>query len=236
MDCHIRAFGACMIGGFPHRLEDSFFIQATERLRAESTLNLITSQFTFGGFPVPRVTKHLQHRCLEARPNVVVLQFATSDLVVPIRKSRNQSGSVARQRQVLAHPARLQHRLKWCCRDLLADLLQLPPVTQPAVYLQTMEHFAHTLLEHQIIPVVMSPFVFGGQRSNRLARDCTRQLGQIVASLPGAVFVDAYAALDQHPHHEMLLADGTHLSLAGHQVVADTLFPSLKKLLLESAK
>jgi lysophospholipase L1-like esterase len=42
--------------------------------------------------------------------------------------------------------------------------------------------------------------------------------------------------LDQHPHHEMLLADGTHLSLAGHQVVADTLFPSLKKLLLEAAK
>ena len=68
------------------------------------------------------------------------------------------------------------------------------------------------------------------------ARDCTRQLGQIVASLPGAVYVDAYAALDQHPHHEMLLADGIHLSLAGHQVVADTLFPSLKKLLLESAK
>ena len=217
-----------MIGGFPHRFEDSFFHHATERLRLETRNNLITSQFTFGGFPVTRVPRHLRPRCLDARPDIVVLQFATSDLIVPIRKER---GSMPKQRKVLAHPARLRHWLRWRCRGLLVDVLRLPPVTPVDVYLQTMEQLARSLVGNQIVPVVLSPFVFGGQRSNRFARDCTRRLGQMVTSLPGAVYVDAYSALDAHPRREMLLSDGTHLSLAGHRVVADALFLSLKNLI-----
>jgi len=36
------------------------------------------------------------------------------------------------------------------------------------------------------------------------------------------------AALKRHPHHEMLLACGTQLSVAGYQGMADTLFLSLR--------
>lgn len=141
-----------------------------------------------------RVPKHLEPRCLDARPDIVVLQFATSDPIVPIRKER---GSIPKQRKVLAHPAKLRHWLRWRCRGLLVDALRLPPVTPVDVYLQTMEQLARTLVENQIVPIVLSPFVFGGQRSNSFARDCTRQLGQMVNSLPNAVYVDAYSALDK---------------------------------------
>jgi hypothetical protein len=41
MDFRIRAIGACMIGGFPHRYEDSCFHLATERVRQETGHNLI---------------------------------------------------------------------------------------------------------------------------------------------------------------------------------------------------
>ncbi len=223
-----------MIGGFPHRFEDSFFHQATERLRKITDHKLTTSQFTFGGFPITRVPKHFQPRCLEARPDIVVLQFATSDLIVPIRKQSNHLGTVPAQRNVLANPARLRHWLKWRCRGLLADVLRLPPVTPLEVYLQTMEQLTRTLLDHQIVPVVLSPFVFGGQRSDRFARDCTRRLGHRVSSLPNAVYIDAYTALDQHPRRQMLLSDGTHLSLAGHCVIGDALFHGMKDLIVNN--
>lgn len=80
MDIKIRAFGACMIGGFPHRYEDSCFHLAMERLRKESAHHLIPSIYTFGGFPVTRIPKHLAARCLAANPDIVVVQFASSDL------------------------------------------------------------------------------------------------------------------------------------------------------------
>ncbi len=228
----IRAFGACMIGGFPHRYEDSFFHLALERLKRETKIELAPSIFTLGGFPVTRVPKHLATRCLAAQPDIVVLQFGASDLIVPIRRASGHSGSGLSpvQRTVSTKPPTLKSLLKWRFRALLAEMLQLPTVTPPKIYLETMIQLAQTLLAHRVIPVVVSPFVFGGSRSDRCARGCAARLQAGLSALPQAVYVEAYAALDRHPRRRMLLSDGTHLSLAGHQVVGESLFPSLKKL------
>jgi hypothetical protein len=230
MDCRIRAFGACMIGGFPHRYEDSFFHLTFEWLRPETATRIIPTIYTMGGFPVTRVAKHLPTRCLTENPDIVVLQFATSDLIVPIRKDHRHHGhsSSPAQRKVTATAATPAHHLKWWLRSFYTDALRLPPVTPPEAYLATMTFLTRTLLEHQVIPVVLSPFVFGGGRSDRLACDCSSRLQAAVASLPRAVYVDA--ALARQPRAKMLLSDGTHLSLAGQRVVADALFPCLKNL------
>ena len=230
MDCHIRAFGACMIGGFPHRPEDSFFYKAIERLRRRSVQNLITSQFTFGGFPVTRVPKHLKPRCLDLRPHIVVLQFGTSDLIVPLRRHHHHGSTPVHRKVSAANPA-LTDRLRWQVQSLVGNALRLAPVTDPEVYLQTMEQIVRALADQNIIPVVLSPFVFGGRRSDRIARDCSVKLKQRMAHIPKAVFVDVYTALNEHPRSQMLLRDGSHLSLQGQLVVADALFPHLKKLL-----
>ena len=220
-----------MIGGFPHRYDDSFFHLALARLKPESSLEIVPSISTFGGFPITRVPKHLAARCLTAQPHIVVLQFGPSDLIVPIRRSRSHSSSSNDpvQRKVLPNPPQLKHRLKWRLRALLADALQLPTVTPPEVYMATLTQLARTLLEHQVTPIVLSPFVFGGWRSDRFARTCADRLAVLLAAMPGAVFVDAYKALDRAPRHEMLLADGTHLSLAGQRVVSETLLPLLQQ-------
>ena len=228
--CHIRGFGACMIGGFPHRQEDSFFHHAVERLRQETGQDIVDSLFTMGGFPVTRVPRHFHARCLAAEPDIVVLQFGSSDLVVPVRHRPQASSSISVQRHVSARRATALDRLNWQVRSLIGDGLRLTPVTPPDKYLETMLLLTQTLVEHQVIPVVLSPFVFGSRRSDRLARDCGVRLQQSLAALPFAFYVDAYAALDGKPRERMLLRDGAHLSLAGQQVVAETLYPTLKNL------
>lgn len=232
-ECHIRGFGACMIGGYPHRPEDSFLHLALEQLRNESKRTIDSSSYTLDGFPITRVPKHLASRCIAANPSIVVIQFATSDLIVPLRRKRNrQSGGIsAAQRSVSNTSPNLIHRLNWQVQGLVGDALRLTSVTPPELYLETMQGIARTLVEHQILPVVMSPFIFGGRRSDRFARECTGNLERALAKIPQASFVDAYSSLARHPRHRMLLSDGTHLSLAGHRIVADVLFSHLDSII-----
>ena len=219
-----------MIGGFPHRAQDSFFHHATEALRREGPAELTLSQYTFGGFPVTRVPKHLKPRCLDQQPHIVVLQFASSDLIVPLHRPTHDPRTTP-HRQVSPQPPKFTDRCKWRLQSLLGDLRQLTPVTPLETYLQTMEHLTRTLLDHKVTPVVLSPFVFGGGRSDRLARAASQRLATLVTRQTGALYVDAYSALDAQPRHQMLLKDGTHLSLAGHHVVAEQLLPALRRAL-----
>lgn len=225
MDLRIRAFGACMIGGFPHRYEDSCFYLATERLRRETGQNIVPSIYTLGGFPVTRALKHLPTRCLAANPDIVVLQFGSSDLVVPVRRNHRQASSV--ERKVSPEGANAVHQLRWRVRGIIGDVLRLNPVTPPEDYLETVGQMIRAIADHQAVPVVLSPFILGAQRSNRIARACVPRLRQMVAAIPGAHFVEVYSALDKHPRRQMLLRDGTHLSLEGQVVVGECLFAAL---------
>lgn len=232
-ECCIRGLGACMMAGYPHRLEDSFFHLVLEKLRGTSGREISSSSYTMGGFPITHVPKHLAARCLAFHPSVVVIQFASSDLIVPLRGKRNRRpsrGTPPAGGRVSSGPAKLIHRGRWQVQGLLGDALRLKPVTPPAVYLETMQQIVQTLLDHHIIPVVMSPFVFGGRRSDRFARECHFSLQQSLAQQPQAVYVNAYSALAEHPRHQTLVSDGTHLTLLGHQIVASALFPHLKSL------
>ena len=238
MDYRIRGFGACMIGGFPHRPEESFFNYAVEKLRKETTHNLIPSQFVLEGFPITRAKKYLESKCLATNPDIVVAQFAASDLIVSIRSWYNRrlnstvksSSFRVGPRIMSANPPTRFDRLRWLFQGAVGDVMRMAPVTPPEIFVESMTQFTRALLEHQVVPVILSPFVFGGLRSDRIARDCANRLRQAVVTMPKAVFVDAYAALDRHPRSLMLLADGMHLSLEGHKVVGEALFLRLKDI------
>jgi lysophospholipase L1-like esterase len=232
MEVNIRAFGARIIGGFPHRFENSFFHLATERLRQESGQDISAAIDTLGGLPVPQALQHLPSRCLDWQPDIVVLQFGSSDLLVPVRKNRHlrQAGSPT---GVAPHRAGLVHLLKWRARGLVGDLLQLKSVTLPEIYLDTMDQMIRTVAAHSAIPVVMSPFVLGSQRSDRIARRCVARLEKVAAAVPTAYYVEAYSALDKFPRREILLKDGKHLTIQGQVVVAELLFTVLGRVLRE---
>lgn len=223
---HIQGLGACMLVGFPHRQEDSFFDLALAQLRADSPSQITTSCYSMGGFPITRVPRHLNARCLKTNPSIVVIQFASCDLIVPLRKNRSSGSS---PRKVSCEPPNLINRLIWQVQGLVGDGLQLEPITPPAVYLATMAQITQQLLDHGVTPVVISPFVFGGRRSDRIAEECHAKLHES-GELHPTEYVDAYSALAQHPRHQTLLADGTHLSLTGHRIVAGVLFTKLKSL------
>jgi lysophospholipase L1-like esterase len=231
MDLKIRAIGACMIAGFPHRYEDSCFHLAMERLRRETGHNLISSIYTFGGFPVTRVLKHLPSRCFATKPDIVVVQFASSDLIVPVRRKHHGSKVSSVDRKVSTAPASTAHQLRWSLRGIIGDLLRLTPVTPPEIYLDTLGRIVRAIAGHQAVPVVLSPFVFGDGRSDRLARACVPRLQQVVAAIPNARYVEVYSALDKYPRRQMLLGDGTHLSLRGQAVVGECLFTALAMII-----
>lgn len=218
-----------MIGGFPHRPEDSFFEHAIQQLRTATGRNVVPSIFTFGGFPVTRVPRHLKARCLDAHPDIVVIQFASSDLVVPVHHHSGSSRPV--HHEVSTQMPQAMDLGRWWLQGLIGEVRRLNPVTPLETYLQTLEQIVRALREHQIIPVVLSPFIFGARRSDRLARVAAGRLQTMLAALPGVVYVDAYSPLARQPRRKMLLKDGTHLSLAGQLVVAEALLPCLKTAL-----
>lgn len=118
-----------MIGGFPHRYEDSFFHQAIARLKKETSHQITSTLFTLHAFPVTRVPKHLQARCLAAKPDIVVLQFGSSDLIVPVRR-RMHRGSVAPiHHKVSTEMPDLFDRWRWTVRGITGDVLRLTPVS-----------------------------------------------------------------------------------------------------------
>jgi lysophospholipase L1-like esterase len=96
-----------------------------------------------------------------------------------------------------------------------------------------MEYMVRAVAANHAIPVVISPFVLGAQRSNRIARRCVSLLEKRVAAAPDACYVAAYPALDRLPRRQMLLQDGSHLSIQGQAVVAECLWPVLTRVLRE---
>ncbi len=235
MDHKIQAFGACMIGGFPHGYDHSCFHLAVEQLRAKTKDNVITSIFTLGGFPVTRVIKHLPTKCLASQPDIVVLQFGASDLIVPLRHPNHRSNGASVHRQVKSRIANLSDRIQWHLRGTLNEFLKGTSVTTPELYLQTMDHIIRSVADHDAVPVVLSPFVFGDHYSDRIARDCVPRLQRITLDVPRARFVDVYSVLNRHPRHRMLLCDGTHLSLEGQAVVGECLSHSLTHILQDQS-
>jgi lysophospholipase L1-like esterase len=221
-----------MIGGFPHRFENSFFHLATERLRLEFTHHLSSSLYTLGGFPAPRAIRHLPTHGLAEKPDIVVLQFGSSDLAVPVRRKSRQPAITA-QARATAHPAGPVRPLHWHLQGLIGDLLQLPSVTAPEAYLEAMNQMIRTVAAYDAVPVVMSPFVLGSPRADRIARQCVPALAKVVAAVPGARYLEVYSILDEFPRREILLRDGTHLTIQGQVLVSEGLFTVLARLLRE---
>lgn len=225
-----------MIAGFPLAAETGFLHQAVQRLHQVGQFKVAFEIVAMGGFPADRARKHLAKKVLAPRPDIVVLQFGSTDASAPLRngfglrRQYSQNDSAGRQK-ASAQPAALRDLVKWQLRNLASELLLVPPIAPLDNYLATLLNMVDECRAAGSAVVVVSPFVMGGGRSNRFARNYTRALAWQLPRSPGVYFLDAHALLSQWPRRAILLRDGFHLSAEAHQILG----VALSELLVKAA-
>jgi len=233
MNLSVTGFGACMIAGFPLPAENGFLHQAVQQLQRDQQRQVELEIVTMGGFPAHRAYKHFAKRVLPKRPDVLVLQFGSTDASAPLRnafflrrslhKTANGSSKVSDQ------PPSAMDLVKWRLRSLASDMLFVPPLTPLDEYLAAVLAMAAEGRAAGSAGVVLSPFRMGGNRSDRFARRYTRALAQRLPEISGTHFLDAHALLSRWPRPHMLLRDGFHLSAEAHQRLGVALAEVIKK-------
>jgi lysophospholipase L1-like esterase len=222
-----------MISGFPLAAEAGFLHQAVQHLHQAGQFKVAFEVVAMGGFPAHRARKHLAKRVLAHRPDFVVIQFGSTDASAPLRNGIGLRHFLKKQphlrETVSARPPAPLDLLKWKLRNVASECLLIPPLAPLDNYLATLLNMAYECRLAGSIVVVISPFVMGGGRSNRFARDYTRALERQLPRTPGIHFLDAHTLLSQSPRKQMLLSDGFHLSAPAHRKLGLALGELLKE-------
>lgn len=222
-----------MIAGYPLPAENGFLHLAVQHLRQKHPAQVDLEIVALGGFPAPRAPKHFAKRVLVHRPDIVVLQFGSTDASAPLR-----NGVLLRQlmkpkphsrQKVSAQPAAPVDGWKWRLRSLASELLLVPPLTPLTDYAGAMLDLAWQARCANCEVVVVSPFVMASGRSNRFAREYTDTLRRRLPMDGKTHFLDAHALLSAAPRRDLLLRDGFHLSPLAHQKVGTALGELLVK-------
>lgn len=228
-----------MIAGYPLASADGFLQQAVQRLQHDGRFKVALEIVALGGFPAPRAPKHLSKRVLAHRPDVVVLQFGSTDASTPLRNGfavrhffENDSHT---QEKVSAQSPEPFDLIKWQLRNLGSELLLVQPITPLDDYLSAQLDMVNQCLAAGCKVVVISPFVMGSGRCNRFARNYTRTLEQHLPKSQEVHFLDAHTLLSSEPRWKMLLSDSFHLSAAAHQKVGIALGELLTKVASQPA-
>lgn len=223
-----------MIAGYPLSITSGFLYQAIQQLHQGGEFKLTFDIVAMGGFPAHRARKYLAKKVFPAKPDIVVLQFGSTDASAPLRNnslSRRQAGGPARPAEKVSTGAPAPGDiLKWKLRSLASDLLRVPPLVPEDVYLEAVAGMVAECRAAGCKVVVVSPFVMGGGRSDRFAGRYTRALREKLSEISEVRFLDAHALLCQWPRGRMLLKDGFHLSPEAHQKLGAALAETIAGL------
>ncbi len=225
-----------MIAGYPLSLETGFLHQAVQHLHRAGEFKVAFDIVAMGGFPAHRACKHLAKKVLPQRPDVVVLQFGSTDASAPLRNNFLARQRSSKQPHGAEKGSRLpptsRDVLKWGLRSFASELLLVPPIAPLKTYKAALLEMVDECRKAGSKVVVVSPFVMGGARSDRFARGYTRVLKESLPQTPKVHFLDAHALLSQSPRQQMLLWDGFHLSAGAHEKLGK----ALAKAIAETAR
>ena len=207
-----------MINGDPFLPEDSFFCKATLALKDELPLAVETSVISLPGLPINRAIKYYKRKIKPLRPDIVVVQFGSTDSVIPIRKRLGKLGRATTPPPV--DNSGKPSRLKWWFKSLIAELLLLNPITDEKTYIESIRCIITQAQTTSTAVVLVSPFVLASSRSNRCSRKYTQCLKRVVTQTPGVYCLDAHTLLSAHPKRTVLCPDGLHITPLAHQLIA----------------
>lgn len=233
MKLSITGFGACMIAGYPLPAESGFMHQAVQHLQRGGQIKPAFEIVAMGGFPAHRARKHFPKKVLSQKPDVVVIQFGSTDASAPLRNATllrqpPKSGPQTREK-ISPQPPTSGDVLKWHLRSLASEVLRAPPLAPLEDYLSAVTGMVKEARAAGCRVVVLSPFVMGGGRSDRFARRYTRALAARLKQIPGTHFLDAHSLLARWPRKQILLRDGFHLSREGHEILGAALAEAIRQ-------
>ncbi len=245
----IHGFGACMIAGTPHPLEESFFWRFATVLRDQTGFQIDTRIVSLGGFPTYKAVPHVKRALINA-PDYVVIQLGSTDLTVSLnqyllrllgRNPRMGAESISRTNSVVGPMAPFERPtsrvLIELAKDLFCRALFVPPMHgREDVYVSSISQALREIVSVGSKPVLLAPFPHGDRVSNYWARRFTNQLAEL-AKNEGAIFVDSFNGLSDIPLTELLYSDRLHLTRIGHERVARLLADAISgELILQQRK
>jgi hypothetical protein len=92
-----------MIAGYPLSIASGFLYQAIQQLHQSGKFKPVFDIVAMGGFPAHRAHKYLTKKVLPEKPDVVVLQFGSTDASAPLRNnfiSRRRTQKTSRGKKV----------------------------------------------------------------------------------------------------------------------------------------
>jgi len=232
----IVGFGACMISGYPHE-SGGMLETACKLIEKELALPVTSQVISLGGFPAPRARKHLSHKVLESKPDYVVLQFGTTDSQCPIRTQKPLKAQADRVESPSAQPnsSDTHHRkpttalspLRWELISLLGLLKRAQPITPLSSYIAAMGQMMLECRSAGVVPVVLSPFVYGSRYTMRHAVCYANALRDLQVTMAHGLLIDCIDSLAHISKSRILMHDGVHLSNYGQQLIGRAIANSI---------
>lgn len=247
----VMGYGACMIDGYPFSPEVGFFVHATDALAEASPEPIERRAVSLGGFPVTRVVKHFEPRIISAGPAIVVLQFGSSDCVMPLsdrgpvrflkrllhalRRPKPKSCSTGASSSSLStrdelHPPTMRDRIRWHMASAIGLVTPLKPRTEIEQYLAAMRQMIERCITDDIRVVVLSPFPFANRHCGLSAEYFSHRLAELCRNYEKATFVDCLSPFIGLPKERVLLSDGMHLSIEAHRILGTVVSEVLKSI------
>jgi len=217
-----------MLGGYPLPAAVGFFDQAVQIVRDHGGYNVDLDTVIMTKYSACRAQHHLFEKVLTSHPDIVVLQFGSTDAGAPLRRGigvrwiASKTG-IFKPVRVSNHSPEFKHLVKWWLWGLASDVLQVKPRSSLNDFLAANENMVEQCLTAGSAIVVLSPLVMGFSRSNRFARIYSEALGERLAGRPGCYFVNAHAVLSRVSNRHVMLFDGFHLSACGHKLLSKAL-------------
>jgi len=217
-----------MITGFPHPVHAGFFHQAVSIVRNRGGYGVAANTVVMDRCSACQAQDYLSAKGLVSHPDIVVLQFGSTDAGTPLRRGFGLRWLAAKRKlfepgKVYTHPAEWKHVLKWRVRGMASDLLMVKSHSTMEDFLAAYENMVRQCLDHGSAVVVLSPLVMGSGRSNRFARHFSEALATKLSGRPGCHYLNAHAVLNREPLRKVLLYDGFHLSALGHALLGEVL-------------
>lgn len=233
----IVAFGGCMTGGYPFSRKESYFTKAIQNLSRNLNEHQIDEHhYIVNGCTFVQASVFMDEIIYQNKPDIAVIQFGM-DTLTSVRSLFSFSifpkklNYESNQRKKITSKAHSKNLLKWKILGFFSSLLKIKPLMNQELYMERLLETVAECHKRGIKVIMMTPFCLGNSWSNRLSKIYSEEVEK--ASLDHSfICLNSWKALSAQPLEKILLSDGHHLSIEGHQILSRVLQDKIQELIL----